>query len=165
VIENQSAGRIEMYAKNGNGRSRTALELGKNLQWESELEGFRAYPQTADNSKVLNLQEILWKARQTARQVVPLAKYLAPTTASILLDCVPGSRKNFNSLTMQLLYPLLQQGDRRTRQKEAEFFAIYEVSYEAEIKIANTGAAYEAALMEVLAAEASHTQSESEAEL
>jgi hypothetical protein len=158
---------------NGNGRNRKALELGRNIDLEWEVGGFRAYPPITNksrvnnsgvnNSQVLNLQEILWNARQTARQIVPLAKYLAPTTASILLDSIPGSRRYINSLTIQLLHPLLQQGDRHTRQKEAEFFAIYEAGYEAEIKIANTGAAYEAALMEVLAAEASHTQSESEA--
>jgi hypothetical protein len=156
-----------MYAKNGNGRNRKALELERNIDSELEGEGFGAYPPIANksgvnNSQVLNLQEILWNARQTARQIVPLAKYLAPTTASILLDSIPGSRRYINSLTIQLLHPLLQQGDRHTRQKEAEFFA-YEAGYEAEIKIANTGPAYEATLMEVLAAEASHTQNESEA--
>jgi hypothetical protein len=148
-----------MYANNGNGRARIALGFETTPHSELELKDFRTFPQTVNNSRVYDLQGILWDARQTARQVAPLSKYLAPTTASIVLEAVPGSRGSFNSLTVQLLYPLLQKGDRYSRQKEAEFFGIYE----ADIEIANTGVAHEAALMEVLAAEASHTHSESEA--
>lgn len=134
-----------MYV-NGNGRGRMALEL-------------ETVPYSVDNSRILDSQRILRDARQTARQVAPLARNLASTITSILLDTVPGARRSFNTLTIQLLSPWLQKGERYSRQKESELFSIYE----ANIEIANTGVAYEAALMEVLAAEASHTQSESEA--
>jgi hypothetical protein len=142
-----------------NGRGRTKLEFETTSQPKLKLEDFWILPPTVDNSRTFDFQRILWGASQTANRVAPLAKYLAPMTARTILDAVPESRGNFNSLTIQLLYPLLQKGDRNSRQKEAEYFGIYE----ADIEIANTAVAHEAALMEVLAAEASHTESESEA--
>ncbi|GAB1538004.1 hypothetical protein NUACC21_06600 [Scytonema sp. NUACC21] len=141
-----------------NGRGKAVLEFETTSKPKLE-EDLSIFPQTVNNSRELDFQRTLWGARQTASRVAPLAKYLAPITARIVLDAVPESRRSFNSLTIQLLYPLLQKGDSNSRKKEAEYFGLYE----ADIEIANTGVACEAALMEVLAAEASHTESESEA--
>ncbi len=141
-----------------NGKGRTAPEFEAPQEPKLESEDFWT-PRTVDNSRAFGFQRTLWGAQKTASRVAPLAKYLAPMTARIVLDTVPGSSRSFNSLTIQLLYPLLQKGERNSWQKEAEYFG----AYEAEVEIANTGVATEAALIEVLAAEASHTPSESEA--
>jgi len=147
----------------GNGRSRAAMEFRTNPY--SELD-FRADSKTVDDAKsertderAFEFQQTLRDIRQMARRVVPLAQDLAPIAFNVLVDAVPGSRRSFNPLIAQLLRPLLQKGDRYCRYKETEFFG----TQEAEIEVANTGVAHEAALMEVLAAEASHTGSESEA--
>jgi hypothetical protein len=104
-------------------------------------------------------QRMLLGIRQMARRVIPLARNLSPVAVRIVLDSIPSARSSFNPLTAQLLDPLLQKGERYSRSKEAEFFG----SQPTVVTVANTGIAREAALTEVLAAEASHTESESEA--
>jgi hypothetical protein len=116
-----------------------------NPEWEDEKEFF--------------FQQTLPSISQTARRVAPLARHLASIAVRALVGAVPEVRAIANPLTAQLLYPLIQRGEQKTRQREAEFFSIRG----AEVEVANTGLAHEAALTEVLAAEASQAQSESEA--
>ncbi|QLE55444.1 hypothetical protein [Nostoc sp. TCL26-01] len=132
---------MNIYA---NGRGRTALEFETDAD-ESEPE--------------FDWQRIWRGIDKVVDQVVPVAQYLAPIASKVLVNGTPTTHANINPLTAQLLQPLLAKGDRYTRQKEAEFFG----TYEAEIELAHTSIAEDAALMEVLAAEASHTDSESEA--
>jgi hypothetical protein len=155
---------MNMHA-NGNGRGRTVMEVEVAPYSELELEYFRADPKTAYDSRPdrkgkseFDHQRTMQAVSQIARRVVPLARYLAPLAARVVVDAVPAARASFNPLTTQLLYPLLQKGERYSRQKEAEFFGTQPTV----VKLANTGIASEAALTEVLAAEASHTKSESE---
>lgn len=95
-----------------------------------------------------------------AKVAAPLAKRLAPIAAKALIGAIPGVGVAAGPLAGKLVGALLREGEMEAVQKEAEFFGINE----AEAEVANTEAAYEAALTEVLAAEASHSPSESEAE-
>lgn len=157
---------MNSYA-NGNGRGSTAvMEFEATPYSEWEWEDNWTASKTAYDSKSaqkkgreFNRQRTLPSVSQVARQVVSLARYLAPLTVRVVVDAVPAARGSFNPLTAQLLHPFLLKGEQYSRQKEAEFFGIQE----AEIEVANRGVAHDAALTEVLAAEASHTESESEA--
>ncbi|MDM9580118.1 hypothetical protein [Nostoc sp. GT001] len=156
---------MNIYA-NGNGRGKTAMEFEANSYSELELDYFKENPKTASafkskrkDEREFNLKQTLQSISKVASRIAPLAQYLAPITANMIVNAVPGAKRNFNPLTAQLLYPLLQKGDRDSRRKEAEFFG----TQAADVEVANTGIAHEAALTEVLAAEASHTESESEA--
>lgn len=104
-------------------------------------------------------KQTLQNISQTAHRVARLARHLTPLAVKTLIDAVPEAKKSVNPLTYQLLRPLLYQGDRTTAQREADCFGMYE----SDVEVANTTIAHETALMEVLAAEASHTTSESEA--
>lgn len=95
-----------------------------------------------------------------AKAAAPLAKRLAPLAAKTLVGAIPGVSPDAAPLAGQLVRALLREGEMEAVQMEAEFFG----TNEAEAEVSNTEAAYEAALTEVLAAEASHSQSESEAE-
>lgn len=141
---------MNIYA---NGRGRTALEF--------ETATYYQLPQiAADQSEPEFDYQRIWRGiDKVVGKVVPVARYLAPIASQVLVNAVPTTRLNFNPLTSQLLQPLLAKGDRYTRQQEAEFFG----TYTAEIELAQTSIAEDAALMEVLAAEASQTDSESEA--
>jgi hypothetical protein len=109
--------------------------------------------------QTLKRQQMLLGINQMARRVVPLALDLAPLLARILIDMVPAARSSFNSLTYQLLLPLLRDGEKFSHQQEATFFSHRATT----VVVNNIGRAQEAALTEVLAAEASHTGNESEA--
>lgn len=131
-------------------------------EWEAREAEHYAYPSmasAAERESQFSFQNNLRNIQLVARKTAPLAQYLSPIAARVLINAVPGARASFNPLTAQLLRPLLQKGERYSRQQEAEFFG----TQAAKVNVANKGKAYEAALTEVLAAEASHTQSESEA--
>jgi hypothetical protein len=104
-------------------------------------------------------QQTLPTINQTARQVVPIARHLAPIAFRALLEAVPEAKASFNPLTAQLLHPLIERGDRKTRQREAEFFLLQG----AEVEVADTEVARAAALTEIWATRASQAHSESEA--
>jgi hypothetical protein len=146
----------------GNGRGRTAMEFEATPRSDLASEYYWAAPESAYPSKPereFERWQTLRGAGKTAERLVPLARYLAPIAFRVSIDAVSGARAGLNPLTAQLLHPLLLQGDRHSRWKEAEFFG----ELTAELEVANRAFAREAALTEVLAAEASHTPSESEA--
>jgi hypothetical protein len=97
--------------------------------------------------------------QKVARAAAPIAKQLAPTAAKTLIGTTFHSAAG-NSVASNLLKSLLQKGERSAMAMEAQFFGINE----AEAKVSNGEVAYEAVLAEVLAAEASHSVRESEAE-
>jgi hypothetical protein len=105
----------------------------------------------AENEHVL--RKMLGDVQKVARAAVPGAKRFAPIVAKTLIGSIP------NPLAKTLLHSLLQAGEQSTATLEAQLFG----SNEFEAEVGNTEAAYEAALTEVLAAEASHSSSESEA--
>ncbi len=104
-----------------------------------------------NNQGVNNLKGI----EQVAKISVPFAKQIAPIAARTLI----GSKTDVVAIPKQEINKLLWQGEQEVEQLEAGFFSIFE----AEIEISNTRAAQARAVTEVLAAEASHTQIESEA--
>jgi hypothetical protein len=94
-----------------------------------------------------------------ARAAAPLAKRLAPVAARTLVGMIPGVSADAGPLAGQLVSALLREGAQEAQHAEAAFFG----ANAAEAEVGQTEAAHEAALMEVLAAEASHSESESEA--
>jgi len=97
--------------------------------------------------------------KKVAKVVAPLAKRLAPIAAKALVGAIPGAGPMAGPLAGKLVSSLLREGEMEAIEMEAQFFG----TNEAEAEVGNTQAAYEAALTEVLAAEASHSQNESEA--
>lgn len=101
-----------------------------------------------------SFKRMLSGIQKSARASAPIAKQLAPIAARTLIGSTPSP------LTGNLLNSLLQDGETAAVAMEAQLFG----SNEFETEVGNTEVAYEAALAEVLAAEASHSGSESEAE-
>ncbi|MCC5635159.1 hypothetical protein LC593_04685 [Nostoc sp. CHAB 5844] len=149
---------MNIYA-NGNGRGKSALKFETYPYSRSGLKHFWEDSETQSRNEQHNFLKTLRGIDKAVTQLIPFAQYLAPIAAQVLLGTTPTARVNFNLLTAQLLLPLLAKGDRISRQKEAEFFGAYEV----EVEVANTEIAQDAALIEVLAAEASHSENENEA--
>lgn len=117
------------------------------MEWEDEGEYF--------------FKSALRGIKKVAKAAIPLAKRFAPSVAKALLGAaIPGAGAVAGPLAGKLVGALLQEGEMEAAQMEAQFFG----TNEAEAEVSNTEAAYEAALTEVLAAEASHTQNEAEAE-
>lgn len=113
-------------------------------QMEGELESQNEY----------FLSSILPSIQKVARSAAPIAKQLAPIAAKTLVSKIP------NSTTNKLLKSLLHNGENSAVAMESQFFG----TNEAEAQVSNQEISYEAALAEVLAAEASHSSSNSEAE-
>jgi hypothetical protein len=108
-------------------------------EWEAEPEFF---------------QRRLRGIQKAARATAPIAKHLAPIAAKTLIGSLP------NRIPRNLLNSWLREGAAIATTMETEMFGNNE--FEAEISTSET--AYETALAEVLAAEASHSNSEAEAE-
>ncbi|XHX78695.1 MAG: hypothetical protein RBJ76_01835 [Stenomitos frigidus ULC029] len=109
-------------------------------EWEAENEYF-------SRKRLDDIQKV-------ARASVPIAKQLAPIAARALVGSIPSP------VARKLLNSLLREGETTAVAMEAHLFG----SNEFEPEVGNTEVAHEAALAEVLAAEASHSNSESEAE-
>jgi hypothetical protein len=105
-------------------------------------------------------KNVLRGIRKVAKVAAPLAKRFAPIVAKTLVGAIPGAGAVAGPLAGKLVSSLLREGEMEAVQMEAQFFG----NNEAEAEVSQSEAAYEAALTEVLAAEASHSQSESEAE-
>ncbi len=100
-----------------------------------------------------SFKNMLGDVQKVARAAVPSAKRFAPIAAKTLIGSTPSP------MARNLLSSLLREGEQSAVAMEAHLFG----SNEAETEVSNTEVAYEAALAEVLAAEASHSNSESEA--
>lgn len=135
---------------------------GKNIverEYEWELEEASHYSQSPMEGELESQNEyffsnILPSIQKVARAAAPIAKQLAPIAARTLVSTIS------NSATNQLLKSLLHKGESSALAMESQFFG----NNEAEAQVSNEEVSYEAALAEVLAAEASHSSSNSEAE-
>ncbi|MFY9883213.1 MAG: hypothetical protein WAK15_00410 [Candidatus Cybelea sp.] len=99
-------------------------------------------------------------AKGLGRAVAPLAKRFAPTLARSIVGMIPGVGGLIAPMAGQLVGQLVKEAEGEAKAMEAEFFGIGEGEFE----LANTGPAHEAALAEVLAAQAAESSSEGEAE-
>lgn len=108
-------------------------------------------------------RQALQGIRQVARITAPFAQRLVSIVTQALLRMPPSSSRRQRSrrdlLMEKFIRLLLQEGDRATTYLEAECFG-FDAS---DPEVSDSEIAQEAALLEVLAAEASHTWSESEA--
>jgi hypothetical protein len=105
--------------------------------------------------------EFFKKLRGFVRKVAaPLAKRFAPTLARTLGGMIPGVGAIAGPLAASLTSQLLKEGEMEAVQMETAAFG----SNEMEAEVANTEAAYEAALTEVLASQAAEATSQGEAE-
>jgi hypothetical protein len=130
--------------------------------WEVQEVNHYAYPEVTNELE--DEGEYFFKnawrgVQQVAKVAVPLAKQLAPVVARTLVGAIPGAEAVGGPLAGSLILQLLQEGEMEAVSMEAQFFG----TNEAELEVGNTEAAQEAALTEVLAAEASHSERESEA--
>ncbi len=114
-----------------------------------------------EDREKLFFQQALQGMIKIAQVAVLLAKRLAPVVARTLSnDVTLGRKKIALEPAGQLPESLLNKGEIKAEQKETEFFG----TNEAKVEVGQTEVAREAALTEVLAAEASHCKSESEAQ-
>ncbi|NJM45844.1 MAG: hypothetical protein HC860_06425 [Alkalinema sp. RU_4_3] len=97
---------------------------------------------------------ILSSLQKTARGTVPTAQQMAPIAAKMLAGSIRSP------VAQNLINSWLREGEAIATSMEAEAFG----NQELEAEVSNSEMAYESALAEVLAAEASHSNSESEAE-
>lgn len=105
------------------------------------------------------VQTMLNSIQKAARAAAPIAKQLAPIAAQTLVKAIPAIGA-IAAPAANLVSQLVQEGEMEASALESQFFGTNEL----EAEVSNTEAAHEAALTEVLAAEASHSNSESEAE-
>jgi hypothetical protein len=99
-------------------------------------------------------------ASRVGRVVAPLAKRFAPQIARSLVSLVPGVGGLLAPAAGQLVGQLVSEAEGEAEALQAEFFG----SGEGELEVANTESAHEAALAELLAAQAAESTHEGEAE-
>jgi hypothetical protein len=99
-------------------------------------------------------------AGRVGKAVAPLAKKFAPQLASTLVGMIPGVGGLLAPVAGKLVGQLVREAEAEAAAMEAQFFG----SGEGEFEVANTEAAHEAALAEVLTAQAAESSSEAEAE-
>ena len=133
-----------------------------NPEYEQEWEATHysnpySNPEFEDEGEWGGLKKFAKKAWKVA---APLAKKLAPKLAGSLVGMIPGVGAVAGPLAAKLTSALVQEGEMEAVQMEAEFFG----TNEAEAEVANTETAHEAALTEVLAAQAAEATTEAEAE-
>jgi hypothetical protein len=98
--------------------------------------------------------------RRIGKAVGPLAKRLAPMAARALGGMIPGVGAIVGPLAGQLVGQLVKEAEFEVGNMEAEFFGANEM----EAEVGHTEVAHEAALTEMLAAEAAQASNEAEAE-
>jgi hypothetical protein len=133
---------------NGNGVAQQAYE------WELQEASHHAQSPEWEVENEYFLKQMLGGIQKAARAAVPIAKQLAPIAARTLMG------KTSSPIANNLLTALLREGETATVAMEAQLFG----NNEFEAEVGNSEVAHEAALAEVLAAEASHSNSENEAE-
>ena len=99
-------------------------------------------------------------ASRVGRVVAPLAKRFAPSIARTLVGMIPGVGGLLAPVAGQLVGQLVKEAEAEAEAHEAEFFG----AGEGEFELGNTEVAHEAALAEVLAAQAAEATHEGEAE-
>lgn len=148
----------EMFGTTHSARSYSNPE--SEYEWEVQEASHYSHSEMAGEweSEVFS-RPALQGIRQVARATAPFAQGLAPIVAQTLLGTLSRSRMGTRPPTRNLVPFLLQEGEMETEYQEAAFFG----TRAAEARVSRLDAAHDAALTEVLAAEASHSPSESEA--
>jgi hypothetical protein len=98
--------------------------------------------------------------RFALKRLAPLARRLAPIAARALGSMIPGVGAIAGPLAGRLVSSLVNEGEFEASNAEAAFFGANEM----EAEVGHTEASHEAALTEMLAAEAAELESEAEAE-
>jgi hypothetical protein len=98
--------------------------------------------------------------KAVAKAAAPFAKTLAPFATKALMSVIPGGAA-LAPFAGKLVSTLVKEGEMEAAQLEAEVFG----TNAAEAEVANTEVAHEAALTEVLAAQAAEATTEAEAEM
>jgi hypothetical protein len=131
-------------------------------EWEIQESGHYVYSSMLDEVELdtpFFLQGTLHNIRKIAQATTPIARQMGAIAARTLMQTASGLGNRLNSRTNRLLKTVLWEGDRSAAHLEAEWFGYAAL----EMEISPHSVAYDAALSEVLAAEASHTHSEREA--
>ncbi len=140
--------------------SRPYSYRGDEYEWETQEASHYPHTEMASEWEAeFSFRQALQGIRQVARVTAPFAQHLAPIVARTLLGATPRSGLVSTPMARRFISILLQEGDLETEYLEAEFFGLYA----AEAEASDSEAAQEAALTEVLAAEASHSRNPSEA--
>jgi hypothetical protein len=152
----------EMFGTTHSARSYSNPE--SEYEWEVQEASHYSHSEMAGEweSEVF-FRPALQGIRQVARATAPFAKGLAPIVAQTLLGTLSRSRMERSRGSYRpvrnVIPILLEDGEMETEYQEASFFG----TRAAEARVSRLEAAHDAALTEVLAAEASHSPSESEA--
>lgn len=131
-------------------------------EWEIQEAGHSVYSARVEETEweaPFLFQQVLHNIRNIAQATAPIAKQIGAIAAKRLMQTTSELGNRINPRTNRLLKTLLQEGDRSAAYLETEWFG-YAAS---EMEILPDSIAYDAALSEVLAAEASHSHSEREA--
>jgi hypothetical protein len=130
-------------------------------EWEIQEAGHHAYSSMLYETELeapLLFQKSLSGIRKIAQATAPIAKQVGAIAAKTLLQATSGLEKRINP-HHRSLKTALWDGEKSATYLEAEWFGYFAT----ELEISPDAVAYDAALSEVLAAEASHAHSEREA--
>ena len=156
----------EIYDKRPRPRNRwESSEFNFNPEFESEWE-IQEAGHFADSARVEEIeweapflfQQVLHNIRNIAQATAPIAKQIGAIAAKTITQATSGIENRIYP-RQRSLKALLWEGEKSATYLEAEWFG-YPA---AELEISPNAIAHDAALSEVLAAEASHTHSEREA--
>jgi hypothetical protein len=131
-------------------------------EWEIQEAGHSVYSARVEETQweaPFLFQQVLHNIQNIAQATAPIAKQIGAIAARRLVQTTAGLGHRLTPRTNRLLKTVLREGDRSAAYFEAEWFGYAAL----EIEISPHSVAYDAALSEVLAAEASHTHSEREA--
>jgi hypothetical protein len=131
-------------------------------EWEIQEAGHSVYSARVEETEweaPFLFQQVLHNIRNIAQATAPIAKQIGAIAAKTLMQATSGHGKQINPRTNRFLKTLLWEGEKSAAYLEAEWFGYSAI----EMEILHSPTAYDAALSEVLAAEASHAHSEREA--
>ncbi|PZV10624.1 MAG: hypothetical protein DCF22_16195 [Leptolyngbya sp.] len=129
-------------------------------EWElQEASHYSQFEMEGEAENEYFFQTMLSSIQKAAKAAAPIAKQLAPIAARTLMGAIPRVGAIASPTAARLISQWVQEGEMEAVALESQFFG----SNEMEAEVSNAETAYEAALTEVLAAEASHSNSESEA--
>jgi hypothetical protein len=132
---------------------------------EMELESHYSNPEFEDEAEADLFFKRAFRAIKRAgsfvlRRLAPLARRLAPLAAGALGSLIPGVGAIAGPLASRLTATLVKEGEFEASNLEAQLFGANEM----EAEVGESEASHEAALTELLAAEAAELESEAEAE-
>ena len=131
------------------------------MEWESHYSN----PEFEDEAEADLFFKRAFRAIKRAgsfalRRLAPLARRLAPIAAGALGSLIPGAGAIVGPLASRLASSVIREGEVEASHLEAQLFGANAM----EAEVGETEASHEAALTEMLAAEAAELESEAEAE-